>query len=64
MPSPFPGMDPYLERPRWFRGLHSKLVTCIEEAIQPLLPDPTFALTGELIWLEGSERHVEPDVDV
>ena len=25
---------------------------------------PYYALTGELVWLEGSERHVEPDVDV
>jgi hypothetical protein len=64
MPSPFPGMDPYLERSRWFRGLHNNLITFIQEALQPLLPSPYFALTGELIWLEGSERYVEPDVDV
>ena len=64
MPSPFPGMDPYLERSRWFRGLHNSLITLIQAAIQPLLPSPYFALTGELIWMEGSERHVDPDVDV
>ena len=64
MPSPFPGMDPYLERSRWFRGLHNDLITLIQAAIQPLLPSPYFALTGELIWMEGSERHVEPNVDV
>ena len=64
MPSPFPGMDPYLERSRWFRGLHNDLITFIQEAIQPLLPSPYFALMGELIWMEGSERYIEPDVDV
>jgi Protein of unknown function (DUF4058) len=64
MPSPFPGMDPYLERPRWFRGFHNKLITYIEEALQPLLPPPYFALMGELIWMEASERYVDPDVDV
>ena len=64
MPSPFPGMDPYLERSRWFRGLHNNLITFIQEALQPLLPSPYFALTGELIWMEGSERYVDPDVDV
>jgi uncharacterized protein DUF4058 len=64
MPSPFPGMDPYLERSRWFRGLHNDLITLIQAAIQPLLPSLYFALTGELIWMEGSERHVDPDVDV
>jgi len=64
MPSPFPGMDPHLERSRWFRGLHNNLITFIQEALQPLLPSPYFALTGELIWMEGSERYVDPDVDV
>src|SRR5271166_1636341 len=64
MPSPFPGMDPYLERSRWFRGLHNSLVFCIQEALQPLLPAPYFALSGEQIWMEGSERYVDPDVDV
>ena len=64
MPSPFPGMDPYLERSRWFRGLHNSLIFCLQEALQPLLPAPYFALSGELIWMEGSERYVDPDVDV
>ena len=64
MPSPFPGMDPYLERSRWFRRLHNDLITLIQEALQPLLPSPYFALMGELIWIEGSKRYVEPDVDV
>ena len=56
--------DPYLERSRWFRGLHNNLITFIQAALQPLLPSPYFALTGELIWMEGSERYVDPDVDV
>ena len=46
MPSPFPGMDPYLERSRWFRGLHNSLIFCLQEALQPLLPAPYFALSG------------------
>jgi hypothetical protein len=64
MPSPFPGMDPYLERPRWFRGLHNVMIAHLQEAIQPLLPPPYFALTAELIWMEGSERYIDPDVDL
>ena len=27
MPSPFPGMDPYLESPDWFPNLHDALIT-------------------------------------
>jgi hypothetical protein len=29
MPSPFPGMDPYLEHPAVFPGLHSRLITAL-----------------------------------
>ena len=64
MPSPFPGMDPYLERPRWFRGLHGGLIFCLQEAHPAPASRSLFAVTDELIWLEGSERYVEPDVDV
>jgi hypothetical protein len=27
MPSPFPGMDPYLESPELWRGFHARLIT-------------------------------------
>lgn len=43
MPSPFPGMDPYLENPRWFHGLHNNLITYFEEQLQPRLPSPYYA---------------------
>jgi hypothetical protein len=64
MPSPFPGMDPYLESPRWFHGLHNNLITYLEEQLQPRLPTPYYAQSGEKVWLELSQRYVEPDVDV
>lgn len=64
MPSPFPGMDPYLEHPRWFHGFHNKLITYLEEQLQPRLPDKYYAQGGERVWLELTRRHVEPDVNV
>ena len=40
MPSPFPGMDPYLEKlTRWVGG-HNKLITYIEATLNTLLPPP------------------------
>ena len=27
MPSPFPGMDPYLEQPEIWRGFHTRFLT-------------------------------------
>jgi hypothetical protein len=64
MPSPFPGMDPYLESPRWFHGFHNGLIFCIEEQLQPVLPPADYALSGQRVWLEVSQRYVEPDVNV
>jgi hypothetical protein len=64
MPSPFPGMDPYLEHPRWFHGFHNKLITHIEKQIQPLLPEAYYADSGQRVWLEARKRPVEPDVKV
>jgi hypothetical protein len=64
MPSPFPGMDPYLEHPRRFPTLHGGLIITIQEALQPRLPEPYYASNSERVWLEYSQRYVEPDVSV
>jgi len=64
MPSPFPGMDPYLEKPGVFAGFHDQLIAYLVAAIQPLLPDPYFAKSGQRVWVELAERVREPDVSV
>jgi hypothetical protein len=64
MPSPFPGMDPYLEHRDYFPGLHGDMITYLKEFIQPLLPPHYLAKTNERVWMELSDRVVEPDVDV
>jgi Protein of unknown function (DUF4058) len=64
MPSPFPGMDPYLESPRWFHGFHNNLITYLEEQLQTILPEAYFAQSGQRVWLEVSQRYVEPDLNV
>lgn len=37
MPTPFPGMDPYLERPGIWEGLHTRLLVAISDALTPRL---------------------------
>jgi len=64
MPSPFPGMDPYLEHPDIFPDFHDRFVTYASDAIQPRLPEPYYAALGRRAWIEVSERSVGPDVDV
>jgi hypothetical protein len=66
MPSPFPGMDPYLEA-HW-RDVHSRLVIYACDALQGRLPDPLRARVEERVLLETPEGipnyGVYPDVRV
>jgi hypothetical protein len=64
MPSPFPGMDPYLESPDWFPDLHAGLIFLIKEAIQRKLPESYYAQSSQRVWLEHTQQHFEPDVEV
>jgi Protein of unknown function (DUF4058) len=64
MPSPFPGMDPYLENPEIFPDFHDSVITYLREALQASLPPPYFAALGRRVWIEVSRRSVCPDVQV
>ncbi len=64
MPSPFPGMDPYLENPLRFPSLHARLIVGIGEVLQPALLEPYFAEIEERVWVEVSQRFIEPDASV
>ncbi|MEM9265745.1 MAG: DUF4058 family protein [Cyanobacteria bacterium P01_F01_bin.13] len=37
MPSPFPGMDPYLEQPTFWSSFHSRLIVAIADTLAPQL---------------------------
>ena len=64
MPSPFPGMDPFLENPEIFPDLYDSFITYLREALQACLPAPYFAVLGRRVWIEFSQRPVGPDVEV
>jgi hypothetical protein len=64
MPSPFPGMDPYLEDPRVFPDFHNGMIFCLQAELKSKLPRPYFATTGRRTWIEVSERFIQPDVNV
>ena len=64
MPSPFPGMDPYLENPEIFPDFHDSFITYLREALQASLPAPYFAALGRRVWIEVSRRSIGPDVEV
>ncbi len=64
MPSPFPGMDPYLENPEIFPDFHDSIITYLREVVQARLPAPYFAALGRRVWIEVSRRSIGADVEV
>ena len=62
MPSPFPGMDPYIERPEIWPDFHLHMVVSISRALQPLLRPGHAALiqnrcfVGEPPWYEDRRQ--------
>jgi hypothetical protein len=62
MPSPFPGMDPYLEHPAIFPDLHDRFATLLSIVINERLPAPYYAGLTSRVWVETTSRNVQPDV--
>jgi hypothetical protein len=61
MPSPFPGMDPWLEDPEVFPDLHDALTQRMKDAINAGLPPGYVATTRNRVWVDPELRR-EPDV--
>jgi len=56
MPSPFPGMNPYLEHPELFPGLHHLLISEIARFLSPQLR-PQYRVAVEVRMYETSEEN-------
>ncbi len=71
MPSPFPGMDPYLERPDLWQGFHNAFITYLRDTLQAGLPAGYVATLEVRVYLEhalegpvGGAAQRVPDVEV
>lgn len=67
MPTPFPGMDPYLERPSLWPNVHSSLIIAIRDDLAPRLrPRYYVAVEERLVGLGPDDLlfAVRPDVAV
>jgi Protein of unknown function (DUF4058) len=62
MPSPFPGMDPYLEHSALWPGVHQRLISYLGDRLNTLLPPHYVADIGERLYLVQPERSLYPDV--
>ena len=50
MPSPFPGMDPYLEDPSGWSGVHLGLLYAIHAQLNRVLPEGFVAELDQYVW--------------
>ena len=68
MPSPFPGMDPYLEKPGFWRDVHIELMSGIRAALGPKLRPKYVALLDQRVYISDDDdpamEYVIPDVRV
>jgi hypothetical protein len=58
----FPGMDPYLENPQFWPGLHNSPIIYLRNQLQPLLRPRYVAKIEERVYVEGLEQQYVPDV--
>lgn len=64
MPSPFPGMDPWLEDSLRWPGVHHALITYLRDALNQALPERYIALIQERLVIEGGHRSIFSDLDI
>ena len=68
MPSPFPGIDPYLEAQGFWEGFHQRFLTYYCDALNDNLPESYIAELGEhfhLVELTPREaKRILPDVAI
>ena len=66
MPSPFPGMDPWLEHPHHWPGVHARLIAVIGDALDACLPKKYYADIEERLYVcqpdDPVTRMIVPDV--
>jgi hypothetical protein len=55
MPSPFPGMDPYLESPETWPDFHGTFLMSIRAALNQSLPSPYVARWDRYVWIDEPE---------
>jgi hypothetical protein len=58
----FPGMDPCLEDPQIWSGVHASFIVYLRDQLQPMLRPRYIASVEERVFVEGPDRQVVPDV--
>ncbi len=64
MPSPFPGVDPFLESPQEWRSFHASFVANLSNDLNERLPHDFAARVEERVYVLQDERDISGDVSV
>ena len=67
MPSPFPGMDPYLEHPTLWPGVHNGLIAALQLSLAPQLRPRYYVAIEERLYITEPDQRVfvgRPDLAV
>lgn len=66
MPSPFPGIDPYLEAPELWAEFHNRLIVAIADDLSPKLRPKYRVAIEQRIYLTSDDRQLVgiPDVTI
>ena len=62
MPSPFPGMDPYLEQPTFWSSFHSRLIVALADVLAPQLRPNYYVEVETRVYTDTAdikERYLE-----
>ena len=59
--NPFPGMNPYMEDPRSWQGIHHRIISALDSEISAVLPAEYVSSIEERVYIEGWEKHYRPD---
>ena len=68
MPSPFPGMNPYLEHPHFWADFHATFIPTLREALTEKVRPNYFVAVQEHVYIHESDGDQKligvPDVDI
>ena len=64
--NPFPGMNPYLEHPRLWSGVHHGFIATLRAELNQMLPEQYVADVDERVYVERADtaRVIYPDVTI
>jgi hypothetical protein len=64
MDNPFPGMNPYLESPKFWKGFHGLFIAALTAELNRALPEPLVARYEQRLYVATWARSIYPDTDV